>query len=234
MVLSVLKALDILVAAAESPGGIRLNDITESLGLKKTTAHNLVRTLRARGFLEKDSANRFCAGPAIQALAQKYYGNKLLAAAEAGLRRMAAEIPEATLTFTELTPGAILTRLRMSPDRPGEVQRPNGLVVMPYITATAVCLQATAANALEYEEKMPFEEYGAGAWGSPGKFNAAKERARRDGYAAASRNGRFSIVFPVPENHALGINVTEPGEARLKQIKRRAKHFVKTTGKHAP
>lgn len=69
MVQSLLKALDLLRAVAESPDGLRLNELAERFSMSKSTVHNLLRTLRARGFLEQDAAGRWSTGPAVQELA---------------------------------------------------------------------------------------------------------------------------------------------------------------------
>ena len=155
MVQSVLKALDILRAATEAPNGVRLNELAEAMDLKKSTAHNLIRTLCARGFLVKDSANRFLPGVAIQELARLSRTNIALNEATKQLRLLRKAFPKATLTFSELAPNAIHCRLRMSADRPGEVQHPLECLYTPYVSATAVCLQATGSNASEFERTSP-------------------------------------------------------------------------------
>ena len=117
MVQSLLKAIDILRLIAGSENGMRLNEIAEAFDMKKTTVHNLIRTLRARGFLEKDSANRFIPGPAVQELASMRIRSRMLACAGAELRKLSRRFPEAVLTFSEITPSTVICRLRMSPDR---------------------------------------------------------------------------------------------------------------------
>ena len=59
LVQSLLKSLDLLKLISLKNSGVRLNELAAETGIKKTTLHNLLRTLCARGFLVKDNANRF-------------------------------------------------------------------------------------------------------------------------------------------------------------------------------
>ncbi len=93
LVQSLLKAIDILRLVAESEDGMRLNEIADAFSMKKTTAHNLIRTLRARGFLDKDASNRYVAGAAIQELASLRSRSRRLTAAGKLLRQMARRFP---------------------------------------------------------------------------------------------------------------------------------------------
>lgn len=225
MVLSVIKALDILRLVAESPDGLRLGDVLRATGLKKTTAHNLMRTLCARGFIEKTGGNRFVLGPAPHELVALRSRNLRLQVAERQLRRLHAMLPKATLTFSELTPSAIHCRLRVSPDRPGEIQRPLDRQIMPYVTQTALCLQATSANASSFERHYPFEEYGVVRWRTLQAFMEHKQRVRERGYAIDLRPDRLAIAFPVPDTFALGFSVENPPPDPIHELSGKAAEF---------
>ena len=218
MVRSVLKALDLLRRVAAAPDGLRLSDIETDCGLKKTTAHNLARTLCARGFLEKDAANRMVLGPSMYELATLRNDRQRLLAARRLLRRLQRDYPSATLTFSEMTPSAIVCRLRMSPDRPGELQHPLDHRFAPYLTQTALCLQATAVQAAGFERNYPFSEYGAGRWRTADAFRMALQEVRRKGYAAEQREGRLAVAFPVPDHFALGFSLERPSESLLRDL----------------
>ncbi len=226
MVQSVLKALDILQLAGESRNGMRLNEIAEALDMKKTTAHNLIRSLRARGFLEKDAANRFSPGPALATLAATRHRNSMLTAATAEFRELNRRFPRAVLTLSELTPSSIQTRLRMSPDRPGELQYPRERVVMPYVTPTAIVLQATGSNAGAFEHNYSFEEYGIGQWKKLEDFLEIKRRVHECGYSMRDHgDGRLAVAFAIPENFALGFSVDQYSDELFEQIKQAAAEF---------
>ena len=226
MVQSLLKAIDILRLIAGSENGMRLNEIAEAFDMKKTTVHNLIRTLRARGFLEKDSSNRFIPGPAVQELASMRNRSRMLSSAGKELRKMSRRFPEAVLTFSEITPSAVVCRLRMSPDRPGELQHPSSLLFTPYLSATAICLQANGLNGADLELNFPFEEYGAKYWESESRYSAVKEAAYQDGcYMDYVPGTRLAAAFFIPENFALGVRLNQPDDGFRASVGKAAKEF---------
>lgn len=228
MVQSVLKALDILRLTAASPRGMRLNEIAEALGMKTSTAHNLIRTLCARGFLCKDSASRFHPGNAIQELSSLSSRNQVMVEAAALLRQLHDAYPLATITFSEMTTGAIRCRLRMSPDRPGELQQPMDYVFQPYVSPTALCLQATAVNAPEYEQLFPFADFGTATWNTSENFTRQKDQVRQQGYALRRKNDATAIAFAIPEKYVLGLSLElelENIDALISAGKRKIRDF---------
>lgn len=82
LVQSVIRASDILVKVSRSRSGVALREVSDSLGMKSSTAHNLLRTLVAEGLLEKTlSPPRYWMGPLLDSLC------KALRAQSAGRRR---------------------------------------------------------------------------------------------------------------------------------------------------
>jgi IclR family transcriptional regulator, acetate operon repressor len=69
---SVEKALAILLEVSRSPDGVRGVDVAAGCGLPPATAHHLLETLRAAGFLSKDSRRRYCMGPEVGGLADAF------------------------------------------------------------------------------------------------------------------------------------------------------------------
>jgi len=59
MVKSAARVLDVLELLSGSPEPIRLNELVARLGIPKSSAHALVTTLMARGYLSKDSGDRY-------------------------------------------------------------------------------------------------------------------------------------------------------------------------------
>lgn len=219
MIQSLLKAIDILRLVAESEDGMRLNEIADAFGMKKTTVHNLIRTLRARKFLEKDASNRYVTGSAIQELALLRHRSHLLTNAGKGLRNLARRFPGTIFTFSEATPSAVVCRLRMSPDRPGELQRPPSQFFTPYLSATALCLQANAPNGGELELNFPFDEYGRKYWPDPNAYSETKEKIRKNGFSMIwNGNRHLAMAFYVPENFALGFSCDEAAEQTVREF----------------
>ena len=90
LVNSVVKALDILQFVSDRPEGVRLGEIVDAFGLKRPTAYNLVRTLRARHYLEQDAARKLRLGSAPGELLAGQRRGSLLAAAERELPRLSS------------------------------------------------------------------------------------------------------------------------------------------------
>jgi len=170
LVQSVLRSLDILELVASAQGGLALRDLAERLTLKGPTVHNLARTLAARGFLEK-TANppRYRLGAAVLELAYRHADNALLRRAAGALRELFDQLDGATVTLSQAVGGEVLTVLRISPERPGILQRPAGRAMHPYGTASALLFQAlwSERERAAYRRRYPFWEYGAHLWGTP-------------------------------------------------------------------
>lgn len=210
MVLSLTKALDILNAVSNAENGIRLNELADGFGMKKTTVHNLIRTLRARDFLVKDEINRFHIGPAVNQLVINQQRKEIMKRAEAQLRTLAADLSEGILTFSERCGSEIYCRLRMSPDQPGFLQRPVMQVFNPYTSATGSCFMAFSGSFFEeVSRKYPFDEYAVPKWPGRKDFDAALAATRRNGFFLAdktwSNNGGFGIAVPAGEQFVLAL-----------------------------
>ena len=93
LVQSLLRGLDILRHISSRPDGMRLNELAAVTGLKKPTLHNLLRTLAARGFVFKDSMNRFNIGHAFYEIAGTGIEAQRLAKAQNIFLELAAEFP---------------------------------------------------------------------------------------------------------------------------------------------
>lgn len=225
LVQSVVRALDLLNIIAAYDNGMRLNDIAEASGLKTTTAHNLLRSLAARGFVEKESNGAYVIGPAVYELANRNDMKEIVTNAAILLPQVAKKLPHAVLTFSCMSPNTVRCILRMSPERPGQVQRPSELVFQPYISATAICLQATAPNAVHYEQNWTFDECGAKRWKSIGEFIAVKNKVRQDGFYANTADGHVAAAFAVCENYALGIRM-DSSDGTFATIANAASFFI--------
>lgn len=207
LVQSVAKALDILQYVASQHSGIRLNELAAHFGMKPTTVHNILRTLRSRGFLEKDSCSRFRIGPAFLAVAACRQSDGIMSGAEDQLKKLASAYPEAVITFSEMTESVVACRRRVSPDRPGEVQIPINRTFPPYSTVTGIAMIIFGGTDPEIiEQRWPFSEFGLPFWKSRAEFDSAAEQFRSSGYADRIVEDRYFIAVPVAENFALGFN----------------------------
>jgi IclR family KDG regulon transcriptional repressor len=59
---SAVRTLDIFELLASEPQGLTVSEISDKLGLARSSTHGLVRTLQARGYLMQDGGQRFHLG----------------------------------------------------------------------------------------------------------------------------------------------------------------------------
>jgi IclR family transcriptional regulator, acetate operon repressor len=63
---SLVRAFSILEAIARSPSGINLADISRSVGLHKSTAFRMVRTLTTLGYVRSDARKLYHVSDRLQ------------------------------------------------------------------------------------------------------------------------------------------------------------------------
>jgi DNA-binding IclR family transcriptional regulator len=229
LVQSLLRGLDILHLLGDAEGGMRLTDLAELLGVKPPTAHNLLRTLVDRRFVEQDGG-RYRLGPALGELAAAEADRLLLRLASVTVMDLGRRMPTGTVTLAELLAGEVAVRLRVSPDRPGVLQRLRGRTLPPYATASGLLVQAHAAGDVlsALRARHPFWEQGSGVWKSPKDLERYLLRVRDEGYAElpVGTEEATRVAAPVFGMGAefvatLGLNL--PGHAvGRKQAKQRA------------
>ncbi|MFA7159924.1 MAG: helix-turn-helix domain-containing protein [Kiritimatiellia bacterium] len=203
LVQSVLRALDILLEVGSARQETTLRELGARLNLKTPTLHNLLRTLKARGFVRQIPGQaRYMLGPAVFDLVSLRYESSLIAGAEDAVRSLFnATGQKATVTFSELAGGMLQTVLRMSPDLPGVMQRPRQQMLNPYTSATALVLHAFGAE----EDKQalcgrnPFQEHAGPFADRPDKYSALLKKIRVQGYALRplSFPGQLALAAPV-------------------------------------
>jgi DNA-binding IclR family transcriptional regulator len=221
-----LRGLDILRHISSRPDGMRLNELAAVTGLKKPTLHNLLRTLAARGFVFKDSMNRFNIGHAFYEIASSGAFAHKLAKAQNVFIDQAEKLPGATITLTVLPQDRVRCLQRVSPDDPGNIQRPEEMIFTPYVMVSSIVLQSAYPEAAaRLEERYPFEEYGIGMWGSVEKFSAAKQKVLQDGFYCRVSRGKMSLAFVMPECHALGFCFPIEDKGDIEQYREAALDF---------
>jgi DNA-binding IclR family transcriptional regulator len=202
LVQALQRGLDILRVLAEAAQPVALRDLAGVTGLKPSTAHNLLRTLAAGGFAERTpDGPRYLLGPAIHELSTVARTRGCIGRAETEMRRLAAAFPTATLTVARQVGADIVVELRMSPDRPGLLQRPSGQCFNPYSTASGLLFQAFggADTVLCLRQRYPLPDFAAETWPTPAAFEAHLEKIRRTGISVHpfSRSGFRSLATPI-------------------------------------
>ena len=231
LVQSLLRGLELLQITATEPEGLTLSEITQRSGLQKSTVYNLLRTLCAKGFLEKNAQNRFCCGIALNALVLDGKNAALLERAAAALQHIQQKYPDDVLIFAALENGAVKVKLRFSPDNPGKVQYLPNRNFPPYLSVTALALQAANPDQSDLiKQQYPWEEYGEAIWGDEEFFNEELQKIARQGFCWRQKPGQWAAAFILPEGFVLGFSFsgTSAMQNTLSQVELRqmaAKEF---------
>jgi DNA-binding IclR family transcriptional regulator len=219
LVQSLLRAVDVIELIAQSERGLSLGEVCNSLGLKQPTAHNLIRTLVARDFVEKTSSPvRYRLGSAVIRLAEERASHSVVRQASMIVQdlfeRLRAYLPaklhpeeEATISFSQHVGGEVVMLLRLRMQRPGVLERPKR-VMSAYQSATPICFQAfwSPEEREEYRRLHPFLEQGVQVWKTRDRFEIFLSRVRALGYAQPPifPRGQFRVAVPVwGEGHRL-------------------------------
>jgi DNA-binding IclR family transcriptional regulator len=230
LVQSLSRGLEIIRTVAGSDDGLTLAQLSESLGVKAPTAHNLARTLVAHNFLEKSTRpTRYRIGAALGELYAARLERALVREAVPVVASLYRDLAGATVTFCEDVGGQVVTRLRMSPDRGGVLERPRERMMHPYGAAASLVFQAywPADRREAFRRRFPFWEYGAHLWGDEDRLEEMLKVIRRHGLAVPEGLGNKGLLAagPVmgPGEELLGtLGVSFPAEARIAKTKRRA------------
>ena len=221
LVQALLRGIDILRHLSASENGLRVNELAEAIGVKPPAAYNLLRTLAARGLVEKRNS-KYQLGPGIEELLRRNSRNLLMREGKASLQALAELIPEATLTLSELIGDEVRPRLRYVPDQPGLIQEPAAMTYRPYSNASSLVFQAFAdADVCDHlRDRYPFDEYGAPLWQNPENLALFLSGSRKKGYVLMPSRERPRLVaaFPVfgPGHQimaALGVSKKTTSEA---------------------
>ncbi len=199
---SVLRGFQVLEIVAAAHDGAALKDIAGQMGLKPPTAHILLNTLLAGGYLARRPGDlRYRLGEAAFRLTDRYLENTLRQGAEQAVRSIAAQMPKATVILVEPRDLDFYVLFRISPDFPGLIQMPRERRMTPYQSATALLCQAFSApeERLAFRQHHDFFEEGKTTWGTENKLDAFLNKSRRRGYVLLkfTRSGVRAMAAPV-------------------------------------
>lgn len=188
LVQSLLRGLEILRRLAPTDHGMTLRETAAALELKEATTYKLLQTLVAAGFVEKTPRPvHYQLSSGVLELADTYWHRSLLRRAEEVVEELFEELRphNANVVLAEAVGGEIETVLRMSPERPGIIERPRGRLMSPYASACSLAYQAfwTERERVEYQRRHPFWEQGEYLWDTPERLEELFDEIRRLGYA---------------------------------------------------
>lgn len=201
LIQSLTRGLAILELLAAVDEGMTLAEVAAASGLKAPTAHNLLRTLAARGYVEKTSPPlRYRVGPAVARLAGSGDDRQLLRRVEAAMLTLGRSFPDATVNFAQPVGGEVVTTLRVAPELPGRPQRDLTSPMPPYTSASALLFQAfwPAEVREAYRRRYPFAEFGGHAWADLPTLDRYLDTVRRAGLTEpVLRDDHYRIAAPV-------------------------------------
>ncbi len=224
---SLERGLRILELVAQSENGVRIKDLAALTELKAPTVHNLVRTLRAAGYLEQvDDGCAYRLGPSTLALRAADSNGRLMAITEKRVRWVTEKYPSANVVYSELVGGEMHVKLRTSPDRPGVVQRPESMCLGLYNTASGMAALSLLDDTITERtmDAYPPIEFALRWWRSLKELDAALSDAKQKGYAVhpmahANRCAIATIVADAPRGQppgVLGMSWNGPGDSPIK------------------
>ncbi len=196
LIQSLLRAIDVIELVAQSERGLSLGEVCNALGLKQPTAHNLIRTLIARDFVEKTTSPvRYRLGSAVTRLAEERQSHNVVRQASTIMNdvfeRIKGLLPaklgpqdEASLSFSQHVGNEIVMLLRMRMQRPGVLERPRR-VMTAYQSASPLAFQAfwSQEEVEDYRRQHPFLDQGAPIWKTKERLDAFLQKSRETGYA---------------------------------------------------
>jgi IclR family KDG regulon transcriptional repressor len=163
MVQSVTRALGLLEQVATHEDWVGVRELAREVGLKAPTAHNLLRTLASKRFLEFDEqSGRYRVGLAVLLLARRVERLPRLAAfARPYLERVFAEVGETTVVCALIAGRVVIVDYRQG-NQPVSVAHHESVIEHPHTLASGKLLLAFCDRAvqLRYAKGEPLGKLG--------------------------------------------------------------------------
>lgn len=181
---AVVKAFALLEASASVPSGLALGDLAAIVGLNKPTAHRILKTLSALGYVEKSGFGQYRQTAQVRRLIGPAEDERLLTAAGPYLQRLHRDTQE-TINLGVLRSGRIVyLEVLESPQPLRRVATPNS--VDPFFSTALgraiVALLSTPQRDLLLASG-PWQPRTASTLVDPEALRAELSRVARQGYA---------------------------------------------------
>jgi DNA-binding IclR family transcriptional regulator len=200
LVQSVGRALDILELLGRAEGGLGVTELARRLELKTPTAHNLLRTLSARGYAAKGEDQRYRLSCECGRLGGMYLDNlRVPEIARPAIEELALDLNESVI-LGMMVHGEIAFVARASGSRMLSVNFEPSVVRFGY---TSVCGRVVLAHldpeALEaYVASHPVAKSHCEDIRSRRDLDQVLARARRDGYLDYWRENNTVLAIAAP------------------------------------
>lgn len=198
---SIERAAAILRLLARGPGKLGVSEIATSLGLAKGTAHGILRTLHAVGFVEQDhGTGKYRLGAATLHLGTSYLDvNELRSRAINWADALAARSGEAVRIGTPLEGQVLVVHHVFKPDDTAQTLD-VGALLPAHATAIGKVLLAYDADLAARAQRGELESFTRRTIVRTAALGKAQTTVRENGWASASGElvpGESSIAAPI-------------------------------------
>lgn len=196
---SVSRALDTLQLVANSADGLKVHQVANGLGVSKQTAHNLLRTLVHKGFLEKyPSPPRYRLGSALETMRRQHawWNREFLMRSIPYLIRASRDL-SATAFLGQHVGGKAIIRFVAPADQSVTPHTLYGSPMAPYGSALVLQAFLSREDLLDFRGRHPLEKYDPGYWKSYENIDQLLDVVRREGYLCLVKTGVFRAAAPI-------------------------------------
>lgn len=202
MINSLLKAIDLLELFSPAEPRLTLTQMSQRLGMPKSTVHNLLTTLLSRGYVEKVDFDHYALGTAVIALTQGVRVNVELRDRAAPLLRELADETHNTVYLGILDEGLCLYIYAIESPRRLLARTAVGERVPPHCTGIG---KAQLAHLPSAEVDAIIERYGLPGFTEAtiterGALFGELQQIRAQGYAVDAGEheyGTFCVAAPI-------------------------------------
>ena len=198
---SVVRALEILEGLGQSEDGLGVTALAKATGLKVPTAHNLLRTLVAKGYVARDAATpRYRLGACCASIGRAYQRNlRVPDISRPIVRELAGRVNE-SVVVAMMEGGEIRFVMQASGDRLLTVSLGRPVSPSGYISVCGrVLLAHLPKHQLEdYIAAHPVEDSGCEDISTREDLDAILDQARRNGYLDYWRENGTVLAIAAP------------------------------------
>jgi DNA-binding IclR family transcriptional regulator len=219
------RAVRILKALGEHPGRLGLSDLSDRVGLAKTTVHGLLRTLHEHGLVEQHlDSDKYQLGPQLLQLGNSYLDlNELRSRSLAWSELLAARVGEAVRVGVPHGDGVLVVHHVFRPDSSLQVLEVGALLPL-HATAVGKALLAYADDGyVDDVVAVELPKLTGHTHVSPAAIRRELDSVREVGYAVEREEallGEAGVAAPIFDRRtdAIGaVGVAGPKERLLRR-----------------
>jgi IclR family transcriptional regulator, KDG regulon repressor len=181
-----------------SSDGLSVQSVCRCLDMPRSTAHNLLKTLAARGYIERAyKPVRYRLADALRVLPRMESDRDLLMRAASWLLHLANQVDGEAL-FAEYIGGEVLAILRVPPGEPKVVTFPLTWRLGAYGTGLVFQAFLSPDRLREFRLRRPLSTHSTTtAWKSMREVDQYVAKVRETGYLVFDRGDIFRAAAPV-------------------------------------